>query len=304
MRLKAAGKTDLGLNRRNNEDSLLVDDENGIFIIADGMGGHNAGEVASALAVQTVHDILKERLLDVRRTDSGQVIYAAEEEILKRILAEALLATHQAIRQKAATGPALSGMGTTLLVMIIRDGCAHICHSGDSRAYLFRENLQENHGENLRESTPNDLRNNLRENPHANLRQLTCDHTVGEYLVTTQDIPRDRVPPRQWHILTQALGTEEEPSPDFTTLALQHGDLLLICTDGLTDMLPDIEIESILNCHDKPLSTGGENSENEVVTLPRLPQPDNLGNLAECLVAAANARGGRDNISLILVRYD
>jgi len=284
-------KTDRGLKRRNNEDSLLVDDENRIFIIADGMGGHNAGEVVSALAVQTVHDSLEKRILDVRRTDSGRERYAAEEEVLKRILTEALLAAHQSIRQKAATDPALAGMGTTLAAMIIRDDRAYICHVGDSRAYLFREKL----------------------------RQLTSDHTVGKYLVATQVIPRDKVPPRQWHILTQALGTEENPSPDFNSHVLQRGDLLLLCTDGLTDMLPDIEIESILNCHDRPVATGGNNSEHEAATLPLLPQPggiqrrdhsnagpqpNNLDNLAESLIAAANARGGRDNISLILVCYE
>jgi len=343
MRLQAAGKTDQGLKRLNNEDSLLVDEESGIYIIADGMGGHSAGEVASALAMKTVNAGLKEGLSGCEWVSSPHVHLPQdgdrkeEDTALRQIMMDAIQAAHRAIQQKTVTDSTLAGMGTTLVAMIIRAGCAYICHSGDSRAYLFRKNMREHSRESDRENLRENIRASAQEKPRItireNLRQLTVDHTVGEYLVTTEGIPRDRVPPRQWHILTQALGTEADPSPDFTTLALRHGDLLLLCTDGLTDMLPDIEIESILNCHDRPASTGGKNSEHEAATLLQLPQPggiqrrdhsnadtppgqldapvEDLGTraadlefLAENLVAAANARGGRDNISLILVRYE
>ncbi|MBI5631905.1 MAG: Stp1/IreP family PP2C-type Ser/Thr phosphatase [Nitrospirae bacterium] len=234
-----ASKTDTGKVRTNNEDSILVDQERGIFLLADGMGGHNAGEVASKLAVDTVHDYLKVIIGAVE----------SDEEILHALNA-AVMKAHEAVKEKAASDINLRGMGTTLVVLVVKNKKAYLCHAGDSRAYLFR----------------------------GKLKRLTKDHTVGDSYVEKGYMTREQVPPQQWHMLTQAVGTDNDLAPDKKTFGLKPGDILLLCSDGLTNMLTDDEIAAIFK---------NDNS--------------SINELADSLVAEANNRGGRDNISLILV---
>jgi protein phosphatase len=234
-----ATKTDAGRVRTNNEDSILVDQERGIFLLADGMGGHNAGEVASKLAVDAAHDYLKDRISMIE----------SDEELL-RALDAAIMRAHEAIKAKAASDIQLRGMGTTLVALVTKNEKAYICHAGDSRAYLLRDSL----------------------------KQLTKDHTMGEYLVKQKIMSREKVPAQQWHTLTQAVGTGENLIPDKNKIGLKSGDILLLCSDGLTDMLENVEIAALLK-NDK----------------------NNMNKIADSLLAEANNRGGRDNISLILV---
>ena len=235
-----ATKTDAGRVRTNNEDSILVDQERGIFLLADGMGGHNAGEVASKLAVDAAHDYLKDRISTIE----------SDDELLSALDA-AIMRAHEAIKESAhASDIQLRGMGTTLVALVTKNEKAYICHAGDSRAYLLRDSL----------------------------KQLTKDHTMGEYLVEQKIMSREKVPAQQWHTLTQAVGTGENLIPDKNKIGLKSGDILLLCSDGLTDMLENVEIEAILK-NDK----------------------SNINEIADSLVAEANNRGGRDNISLILV---
>ncbi|MFH1446459.1 MAG: protein phosphatase 2C domain-containing protein, partial [Chloroflexota bacterium] len=205
--MKIASKTDTGRVRTNNEDSILVDQERGIFLLADGMGGHNAGEVASKLAVRTAHDFLKDRISTIE----------SDEELLSALDA-AIMRAHEAIKEKAASDIKLRGMGTTLVALVTKNEKAYICHVGDSRAYLLRDSL----------------------------KQLTKDHTMGEYLVEQKVMSHKKVPAQQWHTLTQAVGVGEYPVPDKNTFDLKYGDLLLLCSDGLTDMLADEEIAAII----------------------------------------------------------
>jgi len=237
--MKTVSRTNIGKVRTNNEDSILIDEERGIFILADGMGGHNAGEVASRLAVDTAHDFLKERIGTMED----------DEEIL-RILDAAVMKAHEAIKEKADADAKLRGMGTTLVVLVVKNEKAYVCHAGDSRAYLMRDSLE----------------------------RLTKDHTVGDSYVEKGYMTREQVSPQQWHMLTQALGVGNAPATDKKYVDLKTGDLLLVCSDGLTDMLTDKEIAAILK-KDK----------------------NNINELADSLVAEANNRGGRDNISLILI---
>ncbi|MHB8883261.1 MAG: PP2C family protein-serine/threonine phosphatase [Thermodesulfovibrionales bacterium] len=234
-----ASKTDVGKVRTNNEDSILIDQVRGIFILADGMGGHNAGEVASRLAVDVAYDSLKDRLDTI---DS-------DEEILNALDA-AVMKAHEAIREKAESDINLRGMGTTIVILVIKNEKAYICHAGDSRAYIMRDTLE----------------------------QLTKDHTVGDSWVGKGYMPREQVPPQQWHMLTQAVGSGDYPVPDKKTVKLETGDILLLCSDGLTDMLTDEDIAGILK-KDK----------------------DNISEVVDSLVTEANSKGGRDNVSLILV---
>jgi PPM family protein phosphatase len=240
--MTVASKTDAGKVRTNNEDSILIDQGRGIFLLADGMGGHNAGEVASKIAVDTAHDFLKDR---ISTTES-------DEEFLD-ILDAAIMKAHEAIRGKAVSDINLKGMGTTLVVLVIRNEKAYVCHAGDSRAYLLRNSLE----------------------------RLTKDHTVGDLWVEKGYMTREQVPPRQWHSLTQAVGVGDYPVPDKMTAELKPGDILLLCSDGLTNMLTDMEIKAFLK-H----------------------QGAGFQNVADSLIEEANRKGGRDNISVVIVKYD
>jgi protein phosphatase len=166
-------------------------------------------------------------------------------------LSEAIRAAHEAVNTKAKTDLSLMGMGTTLVEVVVRNNKAFICHAGDSRAYLYRETLQ----------------------------RLTRDHTMGDHLLENNILPRERIPEKQWHMLTQAVGVGDPLVPDIKQIELATGDLLLLCSDGLTDMLPDSEIETII---------AGGNAD--------------LNDITQSLVDAANRKGGRDNISVVLVR--
>lgn len=227
-----------GQVRQNNEDFIHVDDDMGIYLLADGMGGHNAGEVASELAVKTAQSYLAERLSPT--SDDG----------IHDILSEAIKVAHEAINAKAKTDLSLLGMGTTLVEVVVRNNKAFICHAGDSRAYLYRDTLQ----------------------------RLTRDHTMGDHLLENNILPRERIPEKQWHMLTQAVGVGDPLVPDIKQIELATGDMLLLCSDGLTDMLTDAEIETII---------AGDNAD--------------LNDITQSLVDAANRKGGRDNISVVIV---
>lgn len=245
--------THAGLVRQNNEDSIKTDDTLGIYLLADGIGGHNAGEVASALAVETVYSILR---LNLAHT-------AAEDYF--ELMVHALHAAHWEIYTKAQTDPSMARMGTTLVVAVVQDNRAYIVNAGDSRCYLLQREYY---------VQPDPL---LGQEGRHRFTRLTHDHTVGEQLLAN-GIPLGDIPQKQFHALTRSLGCGNPPYPDFSVIEISQKDMLLICSDGLTDMLTDAEIEALL-------ADPGVN----------------LDSLAEVLVDAANAKGGRDNISVILI---
>jgi len=240
--MKAAWRTDAGKVRTNNEDSIKIDAEHGIFLLADGMGGHNAGEVASDIAVNEAYAYI---LQEIKKADDETSIFG--------VLEEALFRAHHAIKERAKFDIRLHGMGTTLVELLIKDEKAYLCHAGDSRAYLFRDTLQ----------------------------RLTRDHTVGDSWVEQGFMKRDQVPLQQWHMLTQAVGIGADPVPDKKTVELKQGDILMLCSDGLTDMLTDNEISKIIE----------ENKED-------------INRPADALISEANSKGGRDNISVALVNIE
>ncbi|HTP67222.1 MAG TPA: protein phosphatase 2C domain-containing protein [Geobacteraceae bacterium] len=205
--MKIAVKSDTGLVRENNEDAVLADPEKGIFLLADGMGGHAGGEVASKLAVRTAHDFLCSRISSV-----------ADEE-LPRLLAEALAAAHSAVNRRGHEEDRLAGMGTTLEILAVRKRWAVICHLGDSRVYLFRQD---------------------------SLAQFTVDDNAAAWLKDYQGVKDEVVLRAARHILTQAVGVSDELVPEIRTVELQLEDLFLLCSDGLTEMLSDREIADII----------------------------------------------------------
>ncbi len=246
MKIRCAGKTDPGRKRGNNEDSFFADEESGLFVVADGVGGSAGGEVASRIAVETLAAVLPGLLADQERTVSAD---AAGSGLAA--LREAAGQANRAIRVEQSRRPETAAMATTLTGLLVRNGRACLVHVGDSRAYLLRA---------------------------KELQQLSADHTlvadsVRSGLLTLEESRRS--PYR--HVISRALGIEDEIVPDTAAQPVLPGDTFLLCTDGLTDMLPDGEIAAILGAYD----------------------PDDA---VRELIAEANRAGGDDNITTVVVR--
>lgn len=241
LRWQAVGATDVGRVRKGNEDSFLVDSGRGVFLVADGMGGHAAGEIASAIAAQTVGGALLDGV------DRG-----LEADALAQAMVQSFRTADQAIADHVAQNPTTLGMGTTVTACVTcTDGTYRIGHIGDSRAYLMRG---------------------------GRLAQVTTDHTwvqreVDEGRLTPSGARRHRLS----HILSRALGAEPSDDPDILSGQLFPGDLLLLCSDGLTGMLTDRMIGKVL------------------------PLDIRLADRAAELIRQANERGGKDNITAVLV---
>lgn len=250
-RATIAGKSHAGLVRSNNEDNIVFDPQLNLMILADGMGGHNAGEIASAIAVRTVYRHVHTALgkPDLVATESG---YSAEAEILRA----AIRAAHAAIKQAAHQQPAYTGMGTTIVVALLCEDRLVVAHVGDSRLYRLRDNM---------------------------LEQLTRDHSLIEELVArgfyTPEEARIHV---KKNLITRALGNQDETlEVDLLDEPLVQGDLLLLCSDGLTDMAGDVDIGAALRKVPMPAS------------------PENLQTSVDELIELALMGGGKDNVSVI-----
>lgn len=244
MKWQAHGATDVGRQRSRNEDGYLVSVERALFAVADGMGGHAAGDVASRTAIETV-----DRLID-GPPDVGR---GADHRIAE--LVEAARAANLAILDDAAREPERAGMGTTLTVFGVfpEERSRLIVHVGDSRAYLLRDGA---------------------------LSQLTTDHTWVQRQVELGKLSprRARVHPYS-SVLTNALGVPEDERIDALSGEILEGDLYLLCTDGLTTVLEDEAIESLLKSE------------------------ADLASCARELIDAANQAGGPDNITVVLIRF-
>src|SRR3990172_7900434 len=198
--MKVAYKTDIGKKRTHNEDSILVDELLHIFLLADGMGGHQAGEVASDLAVKESYAWLKEHIDNAR-----------SKEGVSNLLIESLLQAQRKVTARATTDIHLAGMGTTFIQMLVVGNHAHICHVGDSRAYHLG----------------------------SEIKQITRDHTSEMYFVKEGIAVEGVLPVQKMRVLTQAVGGQARPVPEIKQIKLHPKDILLLCSDGLTDMLPD-----------------------------------------------------------------
>lgn len=229
-----------GKKKSVNEDAILVDEESGLFLLADGMSGPRAGRVASRLAVRKAHAFLQKRL--------GK---APDEEILP-VLNQALEHAHAEVQKASRKRRALRGMGTTLIVLCIRNDAVYLSHVGDSRAYLDRK---------------------------GKLTQITTDHTM-DYGIDQDVMIRELFFFHKARVLSQAIGPSKTVVCDGRRAALLPGDILLLCSDGLTDMLSDRAIEELLKDHGHDIEKS-----------------------SALLVEAANLMGGKDNISVILLAW-
>ncbi|HSE58180.1 MAG TPA: PP2C family serine/threonine-protein phosphatase, partial [Nitrospiraceae bacterium] len=205
------GLSDIGLIRASNQDALLVLNDHGIWAVADGMGGHAGGDVASGLAVAAIRRLAAEAL------PSGPA--AGSMADAERFLRALVQAANRRVFEESAAVRSLRGMGTTLVVLMIRDSprpIAHLAHVGDSRAYLYRDGA---------------------------LRLLTRDHSLVEDYIRRGLLTRDQAAthPRR-HVLTRAIGLDPTVEAEITQAELEPNDLLILCTDGLTKMLDDRDL--------------------------------------------------------------
>ncbi|MBK9036917.1 MAG: serine/threonine-protein phosphatase [Myxococcales bacterium] len=219
MKLEAVMLTDVGVVRDHNEDALFVDPGGRFFIVADGMGGHAAGEVASAMAVETVRKTLEAAVSLVeafvqRPTDNAR-------KALVQLLQSAVLAAHQAVFQRGAKEADKAGMGTTLDVVLVAGREAFVAHVGDSRTYLVRD---------------------------GKAAQLTTDHTVAEVLVIEGKLTIEEALVSPYRtVLVNAIGVAADVGVEMAHLQLREQDQLLLCSDGLHDyFLVEQEIADML----------------------------------------------------------
>jgi protein phosphatase len=250
--LEAWGATDVGLKRRLNEDVFLVDEEMGVYLVADGMGGHTAGEVASRLAADEIIRTLSNH--SGLNNETWPEHWNMARSSTANLLVDAILAGHDRVTRAVHRDSRLRGMGTTVVVAVHPPNSRSliICHVGDSRAYRLRRQT---------------------------LELLTDDHSwVHDQVVAgflTEEAARSH--PLK-NVVTQALGGGSEPRVDIHEIEVDDDDLYLLCSDGLNSMLTDDEIGEIVS------------------------SAESLEDTAQRLIEAANANGGHDNISVVLLR--
>ena len=248
--LEIASATDPGMVRSNNEDSIASDAAHGLAVLADGMGGYNAGEVASGIAT-TILTTELQHLID--QTPPHAVDEKSGKTIAEALMREQIAKANTSIYQAAQSQPQYAGMGTTLVVALFYDNKIAVAHIGDSRLYRLR-------GETL--------------------SQVTKDHSLLQEQIDSGLITKEQAKlSANKNLVTRALGIDPTVEPEIHEYETQVGDIYLLCSDGLCDMVSDEDIGMALQ------TLGG-----------------NLGLCAQHLVQTANDNGGRDNVSVILVR--
>ncbi|NBD20449.1 Stp1/IreP family PP2C-type Ser/Thr phosphatase [Aquabacterium fontiphilum] len=237
-------QTDTGRVRNNNEDSVALDEEHGVAVLADGMGGYAAGEVASGMACDFIRAELGRWL--------GEAGGMATDSDVRRAMDICVDNANRAIFGAAHSNPTYAGMGTTLVVGVFRSGRLLLGHIGDSRGYRWRQGV---------------------------LQQLTKDHSLLQEQIDAGILtPEQAQYSANKNLVTRALGVEDLVLLESHQHDIHSGDVYLMCSDGLSDMLSDPEIAGIIAAY------------------PSLPE------MGAALVQAANEAGGRDNIAVVLVR--
>ena len=240
--MKSYSATDVGQKRKINQDSIFASDKPvgnlpNLYIVADGMGGQNAGDFASKYTVNVICAYIKE----------------SKEQNPIKLIDGAIRLANKGLLEEASAHPELFGMGTTVVVTTVIEEYAYTANIGDSRLYLY----------------------------DGELKQITKDHSLVEEMVRMGEITEEeaRVHPDR-HVITRAVGVTEDAEPDFFDFLLEPGAMILMCSDGLSNMIEDEDIRKIL-------SKGGS-----------------LKKLTETLIGTANENGGKDNIAVILTKPD
>jgi protein phosphatase len=250
MEVKAYGLTHVGRQRQHNEDSFLVADEAKLFLVADGMGGHAAGEIASRIAVDSISEFIVHT-----KEDDGTWPHAYDEHYTRttnRLMA-ALRMANTRVLEAMRKDARLRGMGTTVVAAMADGGKMSVAHVGDSRAYMIR---------------------------HGKISRITSDHSwvfeqVQAGMLTEAEA--EKHPLR--NVITRALGGALSVNPDASEIDSKPGDVYLLCSDGLTGMVPEEEILKLVTAN-----------------------ADDLEKACKELIDMANERGGLDNVTAILVK--
>jgi protein phosphatase len=216
MRITSCGMTDVGVKRTNNEDNYLINDELSLFVVCDGMGGHAGGEFASAIAVNTVEEVLTSIEIQPDAEDFTVEDGANPVEMVREKLRYAIRLAGKRIYQRAQEDTEYQGMGTTCLVLVVDNGNAFMAHVGDSRGYLVRD---------------------------GKIEQLTEDHSlvnerVRAGLITEEEAKTHKLK----NIITRSLGFMEDVEIDLSVRAVRRGDLFVLCSDGLSNFMETDEI--------------------------------------------------------------
>jgi protein phosphatase len=248
LKVEARGVTDVGLRRDHNEDAFLVDEALGLFIVADGMGGHAGGGTASRLAVETI----RAAVADAKQKDSaGFAARGAEDTRVADLLQRAVDEACAVIYRTAQSDPDLAGMGTTVTAALVGGRTAFVAHVGDSRCYLLRA---------------------------GRIYQVSEDHSLVNEQLKAGAISADEAKHSRFkNIITRSVGFEQQVQVDVLGLELDAGDAVVICCDGLSNLVEDPEILRIV-------------------------EQSPLDDAPARLVALANDRGGDDNITVIVIR--
>lgn len=237
--MRSSGKTDKGNKRSNNQDSIFYSDLPigplpNLYIVADGMGGHRAGDQASRMAIEILVDFVEKSTLE------------NPIAVLKR----AMIFANNEIYKASSSDPELAGMGTTMVVAVILDNKLYVANVGDSRLYIINDDIV----------------------------QITMDHSLVEELIRNGELERKRGRNHpEKNIITRAMGSKDEVIPDFFEIDMKPEDKILLCSDGLSNMVEDDEIMDIVIEH------------------------FDLKETTQALIDRANYYGGSDNISVVIV---
>lgn len=247
--LEIVTRTDPGVVRPNNEDSVMANAASGLVVLADGMGGYNAGEVASGMATSSLGTVLGKALTGPNR----KVTDASGRTWLRTLLESEIAHANGAIYEAARSQPQYAGMGTTLVIGVFHDNRITVAHIGDSRLYRLRG---------------------------KDFQQITRDHSLLQEQIDGGLLTREQARHSQnRNLVTRAVGIDPAVQPEIHEYAVLPGDIYLFCSDGLNDMVEDDEIAMVLGL-----------------------LAANLGVCATQLIQMANDNGGRDNVSVALVK--
>lgn len=244
------GLTDIGYSRDHNEDAIAWDEDRNLALLADGMGGHLAGDVASQLCLDTLLEYLQPALDKPLSLKPNKGV-TKQATLMRRAVNHA----NKAVFEAASANPEYQGMGTTVAALLFYDKRLVVAHVGDSRVYRLR---------------------------NGSLEPITRDHSlVREMLDHGVISPEEAVDNPYSHVITKAVGVQENVVAEVQEYPVREGDIYLLCSDGLTDMVDDNDIEAIL------IEADGD-----------------MDSAARALVDRANEHGGRDNISVVLTAVD
>ena len=251
MIYRHAALSDVGIKRSHNEDSFLVSEELGLFVVADGMGGHAGGETASRVSVTTI----AQEVQSARQAhpEAFEKPHPLADAPLAEVVRDALEAACGAVFHAARANPGLEGMGTTSIALVLGEGAVFAGHVGDSRFYMVRGD---------------------------HIQQISEDHSlVNEQVKAGILTPEQAKHSRFKNIITRSIGFEEDVLVDVMAVEVEPGDQMLLCSDGLSNLVEDYEMREILRS----------------VPLPEVPK---------ALVDLANARGGDDNITVVVLQIE